>query len=239
MDKDKTVKEQDEKTKEEVDTSQEETTVDETTENTDEQPDKDKEVVEKEEEVDPYEVKLKEMEEKLELEKTMNRQKSGALKGTRNSIKALEDKISQLEKKIAGEDDWEEDDKPSTPKVDTSNFADKDEIAKLQKQIETQKELASIAPRITSVAEEKLINIYIDKGYSVQDAYLKANEHLIDKVKADIKKRIDSENQMLKMSGTQNYSNSKEPAYNTDKKKKEVASFLDELGASEAKKFID
>jgi len=238
MENDKTVEVKDEKDQEEVDTSKEETTVEETTEKPNEEPSKgEEEIVEKEEEIDPYEAKLKEVEEKLELEKTINRQKSGALKGTRTSIKSLEEKLIRLEAKIEGNDDFDDDVKPSK-QIDTSDFVSKSEIEKLQKEIRIQKEMNEISPKITSVAERKLIDIYISKGYSAQDSYLKANEHLIDKLKSEKKERIDKENLQLSMNGGQNYSKSSTPEHSNTKKKKEVADFLDAIGVPEAKSFI-
>jgi len=242
MENDKTVEVKDEKDLEEVDTSKkDETTVDETTENTNDKSKEDKkEVVEKEEEIDPYEAKLKEVQEKLETEKTINRQKTGALKDERDkdkAIKALEDKLTHLEEEIKSGDEWE-DDKPSKPEIDTSNFVSKDEITKLQNQIKVQKELNEISSKISTTAEKKLIDIYVDKGYSVKDAYLKANEHLIDKLKSEKKERIDKETLMLDMNGGQNYSKTSSPEYLNTKKKKEVGDFLDSIGVPDAKKFI-
>ena len=81
--------------------------------------------------------------------------------------------------------------------------------------------------------------IYVDKGYSVTDAYLKANEHLVDKIKADRKKRIDSEDEMLDMSGSQNYSKSDSPTNIKTKGDKATADFLDDIGVPEAKEYIN
>lgn len=226
MENDKTVEEKDEKDQEELDNSKKIST--------DNDSDEGKKVVEKEE--DPYEAKLKQIEADLEKEREINRQKTGALKERDEKIKALKAKKSDDD-----DDDFNlfDDDDEKKEKLDPSKFVSREEFDRLQNENKQKEEFAEIRPKITSVAEGKLIKIYMEQGLSAKDAYLKANEHLIDKVKTDAKKRIDEENEILDMSGSQNYSGTKDPSYAKTPLGKKTAEFLDSIGASKAKKFIN
>ena len=225
MEDNKTVEENNEKNQEELDDSKKLST--------DNDSDEGKKVVEKEE--DPYEAKLKQIEADLEKEREINRQKTGALKERDSKIKEL--------KKSKEPDDDDDDfnlfDDEKKEKIDTSKFVSREEFDRLQNENKQREEFSEIKPKITSVAEGKLIKIYMEQGLSAKDAYLKANEHLIDKVKTESKKRIDEENEILDMSGSQNYSGTKEPSYAKTPLGKKTAEFLDSIGASNAKKFIN
>jgi len=226
MEDNKTVEENNEKNQEELDDSKKLST--------DNDSDEGKKVVEKEE--DPYEAKLKQIEADLEKEREINRQKTGALK-------ERDSKIKELKKSKEPDDDDDDfnlfDDDEKKEKIDTSKFVSREEFDRLQNENKQREEFSEIKPKITSVAEGKLIKIYMEQGLSAKDAYLKANEHLIDKVKTESKKRIDEENEILDMSGSQNYSGTKEPSYAKTPLGKKTAEFLDSIGASNAKKFIN
>lgn len=228
MEIDKTVDENNEKNQEELDNS------DESQKSTDGVSDEDKKLVEKKEQ-DPYEAKLKEVEYALEKEREINRQKTGALKERDRIIKEMKSKKTEYD------DDFDlfDEEKDKEEKIDPSKFVSREEFERLQKENKQKEEFAEIKPKITSVSEGKLIKVYMEQGLSAKDAYLKANEHLIDKVKTEAKKRIDEENEILDMSGSQNYSGSKEPSYAKTPLGKKTAEFLDAIGASNAKKFIN
>ena len=153
---------------------------------------------------------LKELEKENE---ELKRNKTEAIRQERQKRKEVEAKLAEKEKEDSGNQAEEAEDKPLTLK----------EFDALMRKREGEEKIKQLA---TSESEEKLIRRYVDLGYNVDDAYLKANAHIIQETKQAERARLEQESVMAGYSRAVPRGKAGSPAYATDPIKKAAADGL-------------
>jgi len=157
------------------------------------------------EEQDPYEAKLKELEKENE---ELKRNKTEAIRQERQKRKIAEARLAEK-----GTDTEDNDDKPMTRK----------EFEDLMLKRENEQKIKQVS---STESEEKLIRKYVTLGYSVDDAFLKANSHIIQEAKEAERERLEQENLVAGYSRAVPRGKAGSPAYATDPILKKAADGL-------------
>jgi len=164
------------------------------------------------EDKDPYEAQLEKVQKENE---ELKRNKTAAIKEERGKRQVAEQKAKDLEDKAnrQGNDELGDDEKPLTRK----------ELEAFWSQKEADQRIDQMT---TNESERKLIREYVKKGYSVDDAYLKANSHIIDEYKNAEREREQEEGFMAGYSRPVMRGKKGAPAYSTNPIKKKAAEGL-------------
>lgn len=180
----------------------------------------------------PYKKQLKEMEEKEKGLKTENEDlkynKKKAIEEEREKRKDAEDKMKEMEDELKIYK--ESDDGKVSEKYLTKEKADEYFDNKLKKQ-----NSLNAIDKLTDNADEKaVIRKYVKNGYSVEDAYLKANAHIIKEQKGMEQEQEQGEELMANFSAGQSRGARGEASYKSDPIKKKAAEGL----TPEEKKYL-
>lgn len=193
-------------------------------------------------EENPYKQQLEGLEkDKVQLEKdkiqleTENRQKGGALKEEREKNKGYDEKLEEINKKIDGlKDDKKIEKEPLSEDDIDKRFDDKfakKEVKDGLKEIDNEDER-----KLTEHHYENSIVKSGDVEKDLKNARALANQHLIEKAREQDIEIDASQDAMTKMSGANSVSGDRGKAEAPIKKA--AGQFLDNIGASEAKKHL-
>lgn len=202
---------------ESVNTADEDTSINESEssdEGTDETGESDESESNDEADNNPYEARLKELEKENE---EIKRNKTEAIRAERKKRQVAEAKVKQQE-----DGDLSEDEKPLTRK----------ELEVFYQQKEDVKRIESLA---TNESERNLISKFVEQGYSVDDAYLKANSHIIEEHKQAEREQEQTEATMAGYSRAVSRGKKGSPAWSTDPIKKQAADGM----SPEERKYLD